>query len=368
MKKTIRLGKSIEIIPIASESFGVRSSAFYVKFDEILILLDPSVSLAPRRLGRPPHPLELLTAAITRKALLHLSKKANVIIISHYHGDHYTIPWKRYYEYSDYTIFEKTYFDSSEIGETTSWMVENHENEKNYFQNTSRLIIAKSSNNISWNQKKRARAFWEYNLPAGFVRCKGDGHSFYNEEYGLRIMLVGNISHGCDSKRGSIVMTHIVDETTGKSVFFSSDVEGPCDPLVVEKIKETDPEVIFLDGPAFYHPKFELDKEEQIIQNIGVIVDLGCHVFMDHHFNRSPERDAYCIEKYGILIQDFSRSVGIMSENLESKRKELWQEHPIRDFDAQNAWQIVSSISDAKPPISLETSILQHFQFFLKEC
>ncbi len=370
MRKPLRLGKTISILPIASESFGVRSSSFYIMFHDMTILLDPSVSLAPRRYGKKPHPCELLTAALVRRVLLHLSSKANVIIVSHYHGDHYTIPWKRYYEYSDYAVFEKTYFNTRYSSTELDWKVRNPDNETEYFQNASRLIIAKSLADITWNQKKRALAFWKYPVSNGTILCDGDNKIFCLEDYGLRIEIIGNITHGCDSSRGNIIMTLIVDESSERSVLFSSDVEGPCSSIAVGEIKRRKPELVFLDGPSFYHPRFEHHLEEQIVQNVDAISDISKQVFMDHHFNRGLERDAYCREKWGKIFPDFSRSIGLTSANLESRRKDLWGNAPIEDFDPQEAWETVTSEDprDSDFPFELDTNMLQHFKSFLKEC
>ncbi len=46
------------IVPLAFDSFGVRSMATFVETDNLRILIDPGVSLAPIRYGLEPHPLE----------------------------------------------------------------------------------------------------------------------------------------------------------------------------------------------------------------------------------------------------------------------------------------------------------------------
>jgi len=43
----------VKIIPLAFESFGVRSMATYVETDQ-KILIDPGTSLGPKRFGFPP--------------------------------------------------------------------------------------------------------------------------------------------------------------------------------------------------------------------------------------------------------------------------------------------------------------------------
>ena len=46
------------IAPLAFDSFGVRSMATFVETDDLKVLIDPGVALAPVRYGLEPHPLE----------------------------------------------------------------------------------------------------------------------------------------------------------------------------------------------------------------------------------------------------------------------------------------------------------------------
>ena len=161
-------------------------------------------------------------------------------------------------------------------------------------------------------------------------------------------------------------MTRIIDEKTGNNIILSSDVEGPCDPFVVEKIQEAYPEIVFLDGPAFYHPKFEHHLEDQIIQNVKAIMDIGDQIYIDHHFNRSSDRDEYCKEKYGIVIPDFARAIGLESINLESKRKELWNTYPSKEIDARKAWGLVSTSSPLVSSFDLNAKVLKYLNKFFQ--
>ena len=48
----------LKVKPLAFDSFGVRSMATFVETDDVAVLIDPSVSLAPKRYKLPPHPIE----------------------------------------------------------------------------------------------------------------------------------------------------------------------------------------------------------------------------------------------------------------------------------------------------------------------
>ena len=48
----------LEVKPLAFDSFGVRSMATLVETDDLRVLIDAGVSLAPLRYGLRPHPKE----------------------------------------------------------------------------------------------------------------------------------------------------------------------------------------------------------------------------------------------------------------------------------------------------------------------
>ncbi|NIM45398.1 MAG: hypothetical protein GTO54_07205, partial [Nitrososphaeria archaeon] len=80
----------IKVLPLASESFGVRSMCTYVETPDIKILLDAGVSLGPNRYGFPPHPREYKALKERRNLILKIAEKADIVTISHYHFDHHT--------------------------------------------------------------------------------------------------------------------------------------------------------------------------------------------------------------------------------------------------------------------------------------
>ena len=49
----------MKIKPLAFDSFGARSMCTLVETRDIKIVIDPSVALAPKRYGLPPHEMEL---------------------------------------------------------------------------------------------------------------------------------------------------------------------------------------------------------------------------------------------------------------------------------------------------------------------
>jgi len=82
----------MKIVPLASESLGVRSMAIYVETDDVGVLFDAGASLAPR-FGLMPHPFEYRALKEARERIRAYSERAEVITLSHYHFDHYTPTW-----------------------------------------------------------------------------------------------------------------------------------------------------------------------------------------------------------------------------------------------------------------------------------
>ena len=79
----------MNIIPLAAESLGVRSSAVFIETGDVNILIDPGVSLAPGRFGLPPHRLEIKAMNESWRVIKEYAARADVLIITHYHFDHF---------------------------------------------------------------------------------------------------------------------------------------------------------------------------------------------------------------------------------------------------------------------------------------
>lgn len=67
--------KHIHIVPLAAESFGVRSMCTLVETPDVEILLDAGVSLCPNRFGLPPHPMEFKAIEESRRKIAAAAEK-----------------------------------------------------------------------------------------------------------------------------------------------------------------------------------------------------------------------------------------------------------------------------------------------------
>ena len=79
----------MKVVPIASDSLGVRSMVTYVETKDCKILIDPSAALGPKRYGLPPAEQEMMALEKTKNEIAKTAKQCNILVISHYHYDHY---------------------------------------------------------------------------------------------------------------------------------------------------------------------------------------------------------------------------------------------------------------------------------------
>ncbi len=261
------------IEPLASETLGVRSMA--VKIGAVVI--DPSASLAPRRFGLPPHPKEWEALLEASKRIVHALEKAEIVVITHYHRDHYNPGW----------LYDNSILDSK------------------------KLLIKDYKNKINVSQKIRAYKFLKSISHLNVDVQVADGKEF---EFGdLKLTFSEPLPHGKDLALGYVLSVKVND------VLFSSDVQGG--PLEEHRwIALQGADVILLDGPPLYLRGFELTTERAFIDS------LKGRVIIDHHSARSEGwRDVLNVkEAYNDLL-------GVPENLLEAKRKELYEEYPVEE-------------------------------------
>ncbi len=79
----------MKVVPMASDSLGVRSMATYVETKDCKILIDPSAALGPKRYGLPPAEQEIAALEKIKNEIAKTAKQCDILTISHYHYDHY---------------------------------------------------------------------------------------------------------------------------------------------------------------------------------------------------------------------------------------------------------------------------------------
>uniref|UniRef100_A0A7J2TH24 UPF0282 protein ENP88_01995 n=1 Tax=Archaeoglobus fulgidus TaxID=2234 RepID=A0A7J2TH24_ARCFL len=282
----------MEIIPIAFDSMGVRSMATFVKTKDVSITIDPSVSLAPKRYGLPPHKIEIERMEEKWKEIKGFVEKSDIVIVTHYHYDHHNP--------EEVAIFEGK-----------------------------KLLLKHPKEKINRSQMGRARYFLEKlrNVKAEIDFCDGKSYEFGN----TLVEISKPVFHGVNQKLGFVLEIFISDGK--KSFLFSSDVEGPIHEDQTGFIIEKKPEIVFIDGPMSYMLgyRFSSASLEMAIDNLKKISEVSREMILDHHLLRDlnwrsavSEVFSYA-EQFSTEVKSAAEFCGIKEELLEARRKELYE-------------------------------------------
>jgi predicted metallo-beta-lactamase superfamily hydrolase len=278
----------MEIIPIASESLGVRSMATYVKTNDVKILIDPSAALCPIRYKLPPHQLELDALENAKQKIRHYALKSDIITISHYHYDHYD---------PDETFYKR------------------------------KKILSKSiDHHINKSQQKRGSEF-QKQIKETCELINADDTSYMFGETDLTCS--PPFFHGPENVRvGYVMMVTIRDST--KTVVHASDVQGPVTKEATTYIINQQPDVLIMDGPPTNLLGFRFSKKSLHDANqnlIEIIKKTQCTVILDHHLLRDlkfKEKFSKPYEIYNEKICTFAEINNKKNNTLEAHRKIIW--------------------------------------------
>ena len=283
----------MNIIPIAADSLGTRSMATFVETGDCGICIDPAVSLAPRRYGLPPHPVEYKRMDEHRESIKKYAMISHVLIVTHYHYDHHDPDFPELYE------------------------------GKNVF-------IKHPKENINRSQMGRAEFFLKQveGMPEKLEYADGKKFSFGN----TTIRFSDAVFHGTGNRLGYVVEVCIREGE--ESFVFTSDVEGPNTKEQTEFIIKENPNVVYLDGPLSYMLGYRYSYESMAlaIKNMLRILEETDveKLIIDHHLLRDlmwKERIAAVFET-GKKVMTAAEFLGVENEMLEAKRRELFKQHP----------------------------------------
>ena len=307
--------RKIRVVPLADESFGVRSMCTYVETPDLKILLDAGVSLAPNRFGFPPHPREYEAIAECREKIANASEKAEVVTLSHYHFDHHTP------SYVDWFCNWSSPDVAKQIYEGKQVLVKSYREKVNFSQRRRGWLFKKTGGEYA----KRLE------IADGKVFRFGDTLVNFSDP----------VFHGAaNSALGWILMTSI--KYDNEKMLFASDVQGPMCDLTLQTIFAEQPQLIILGGPPLYLGGFRV-KEEHIalgMQNLEKIVMSVPLTVLEHHLLRdekwrefsTPVFDA--AKRSGHSVVTAAEFVGKENNLLEFRRKRLFElEPPESDFE-----------------------------------
>ncbi len=283
----------MEIIPLASESMGVRSMAVLVKTKDSNILIDPGVALGPKRFGLSPHETELARMNKLWERVMKAANKTDIITISHYHFDH-------------------------------------HDPERPEMFRDKILLIKHPTENINRSQRGRASNFLKAieDIPSDIDNADGGKYEFGN----TTLEFSEAVPHGTNTRLGYVVELAITDRD--ETFLHTSDVEGPSLDEQVNFIIKSQPHVVACDGPMTYM-MYRYGKEalkRSMANLIKIIEETPIKVLiLDHHLLRDlkwkekmqPVFDSG--EEHGCLVQTFAEFAGQENDLLEARRKELYK-------------------------------------------
>lgn len=268
--------------------------ATYVETDDLRVLIDPGVSLAPIRYGLEPHPLEWRRLEEAWEVVKEYAERSDVLIVTHYHYDHHDPAYPELYK-------------------------------------DKRVFIKSPKENINRSQRGRAALFLERvkGLPERIEVADGKGLQIG----GTVMNFSGAVCHGTDPRLGYVVEVSIKNGQEG--FLHTSDVEGASLPEQVKFILDERPDTLFLDGPMTYMLGYRYSYESLELSNrnlVRILKELELKsLVIDHHFLRDlnykerikPIYEA--AEERGIKVQTAAEFSGRKIEMLEANRRELYE-------------------------------------------
>lgn len=281
----------MKIIPLAADSLGTRSMCVYVETKDVKILIDPSVALAGNRNSYPPHPIEIKLMRKHWKTIKTYAKRAEILIVTHYHYDHHNPEAPEIYK-----------------GKT--------------------VYIKHPLQKINASQKKRSSHFLKKlgQLPKAIEYSDGRTFTFGK----TTIKFSKPVPHGWDEKLGCVTEVLIDD---GKTKFIhTSDVEGATRKAQRDFIIQNDPDICLIDGPMTYMFGMSTKALGEIIKKTKRLKTL----LVDHHYVRDLkwreklESIYKFAQKRKVKLLCTAEFVGKKENLLEPIRKKLFADHPAK--------------------------------------
>ena len=304
----------MEIVAIAEESIGVRSMAMFIKTRDTSILLDPGLSLSPNRFGLPPHPRELDRVRALRRVLESYATDASYVFVSHYHRDHFTVPYASIYMGTDNESYRRIY--------------------------TNKVVLLKSPDDLNWSQRRRYYGLRKAldNVAKEVIFADGKELTIGS----TRLVVSQSLPHGEEgSKTGRVIAVTIEDGD--ERVTFMPDVEGPVTQGAVNYVYRMRPQTLIVGGPPLYLSGRGFNEEyfNNALSNLINLVRAGFlnRLIIAHHTLRELNWRIMLKElfneasKHGVSIMTYAGLLGRNDELLEAMRRDLYaKEPPPKDY------------------------------------
>ena len=314
--------KKIRFRPVWFDSLGAKSACTLIKTPDVSVLIDPGVAvMQPSFPASWEQKRRWVESAADRIA--EASKGADVIVISHYHYDHFVDFDDELYEGK--LVLAKSpneYINDSQriraesfygnvcrtFGKTELNELLEEREEKDYPDPLNLLPLARNKDYGDYSERKREllrrgrKRFYKrvenWNrsklIPEmDFEKCKvrwADGRDF---RFGkIKISFTRPLFHGIEYARvGWVIATVLAYED--EKIIHASDLEGPVIEDQAEWIVSEKPNVLILDGPSTYLIPYMLN-----LINLQRAIENTCRVIReteteliiyDHHLLREPK-------------------------------------------------------------------------------
>jgi len=341
--------REMSILPIWFDSMGAKSMCTYIETPDVKILIDPGVAIMqPSFPNSDEEKVLFLEVAIER--VREFCKKADIVIITHYHYDHHKVP----VELPEAYLGKKLY-----IKNPNEWI--------NYSQwNRARLLfenllpmldtplilkdLEREPEQIEFNDPYKELTLlqqkdfgdyterhehllekWKDKMMASSKLWKNERwlSEFAVGETRVNFIKEGTINigktelrfqkpffHGIEYAKTGWVEPVVIVHKKAK-LLFSSDLQGPTIEDYAQWIIEENPEVIILDGPATYLLGYMLNNINlnRSIENVSRIVkecDFELMIY-DHHNLRERNFRKHMSPFYE-LVKDTGKNVQTAAE------------------------------------------------------
>ena len=282
----------MKITPLAADSLGARSMATLVETPDVTVLIDPSVRLAPYRYDLPPHEIEEDRMRSLWRGIRDAAKKADILSVSHYHFDHHNPDAPSLYK-------------------------------------GKRAFLKDGKFDINRSQRERASAFVRALKKYPKEVQVSDGNAL--DIGGTEIVFSPAVPHGYSDELGYVVMVRV---SQGDETFVhTSDVQGPPLKEQLSFILDSDPTVLYADGPMTHMPEhYPEEMTKRSIANLTRILrSTGIRtLIIDHHALRDREwrtRMAPVLaagEAHDVRVITAAEFIGKAVDQLEANRDRLY--------------------------------------------
>ena len=287
---------------IGFDSMGTRGMATVIDTGSLKVFIDPGVSLAPRRFGLPPHRIELERLNRHLEMIYDEVMDSDIIVISHYHRDHYL-----------YRIGEEEYYRN-------------------------KIIYAKhAERDINYSQKIRAYILYNKRGVKNIAKkIEYADNKRYRLDRDVTIEFSPPLPHGPEGTRlGYVIITTL--KVGDKIVVHASDVQGPISDATARYIAERSPDILIISGPPTYFKGYKMDEQEIIrgFHNLERIISnlrQESIVVVDHHLLRDLDYASHLedirrvAEERSIEVKTAAEYMGRRPELLEAMRRQLWKD------------------------------------------